>query len=317
MTYCSTSFLPRKWRQILRHYYAHTDAVKLVRLRYRERFGEEPNLNDPQTLNEKILWLMLFTDISDWTPLADKYLVREYVRECGLGHLLNELYAVWDSAGAIDLDDPRLPDSFVLKSNNGCGDAIFVHDRKCADRKTIHHRMKRALRRKFGRKTAERHYLSIRPLILAERLLPRDSALGSSLVDYKFFCFDGNPRYCMVCYDHRPNFVRTALYDAHTWENLGRYVTGKYYDPEQREIPRPASLGEMLAAAEKLAGGGRFPQVRVDFYEVGGKPVFGEMTFASAAGMDTGFTREFQEIMGSQVTLPALAGALGQLQPAK
>lgn len=41
------------------------------------------------------------------------------------------------------------------------------------------------------------------------------------------------------------------------------------------------------------------------------------MTFASAAGMDTGFTREFQEIMGAQVTLPAQRGAFGVLQPAK
>ena len=44
--------------------------------------------------------------------------------------------------------------------------------------------------------------------------------------------------------------------------------------------------------------------MRIDFYEVCGRPVFGEMTFASAAGIDTGFTPEFQRIMGSQITLP-------------
>lgn len=80
-------------------------------------------------------------------------------------------------------------------------------------------------------------------------------------------------------------------------ENIGHYVTGKYYDPHQCDIPRPASLDRMLDAAKRLSSG--FPQVRVDLYEVAGNPVFGELTFTSSAGMDTGFSQEFQELMGS------------------
>lgn len=85
-------------------------------------------------------------------------------------------------------------------------------------------------------------------------------------------------------------------------ENIGHYVTGKYYDPHQCDIPRPASLDRMLDAAKRLSSG--FPQVRVDLYEVAGNPVFGELTFTSSAGMDTGFSQEFQELMGSQISLP-------------
>ena len=62
--------------------------VTLVRLRYLARFHRLPNLKNPIDLNEKILYLKLFTDTSEWTRLADKYKVRDYVRSCGLEDIL-------------------------------------------------------------------------------------------------------------------------------------------------------------------------------------------------------------------------------------
>lgn len=107
--------------------------------------------------------------------------------------------------------------------------------------------------------TAEHHYFGIKPRIIAERLLPSEPAFGNSLIDYKFYCFDGNPYCCMVCYNRKsPSDVKTGLYDARTWKNIGHYVTGKYYDPHQCDIPRPASLDRMLDAAKRLSSG--FPK---------------------------------------------------------
>lgn len=81
------------------------------------------------------------------------------------------------------------------------------------------------MRHRFGRKSGEWHYLAIKPCIIAERLLPADPAFGSTLVDYKFYCFDGKPRYCQVCYERTtPSHAKKELYDARTWEDLGRYV---------------------------------------------------------------------------------------------
>ena len=197
----------------------------------------------------------------------------------------------------------NLPDTFVLKTNNGYGQVIIVNDRQKADIRSIRRTLNHTLRKKFGRMTAEHHYFGIKPRIIAERLLPSEPAFGNSLIDYKFYCFDGNPYCCMVCYNRKsPSDVKTGLYDARTWKNIGHYVTGKYYDPHQCDIPRPASLDRMLDAAKRLSSG--FPQVRVDLYEVAGNPVFGELTFTSSAGMDTGFSQEFQELMGSQISLP-------------
>ena len=57
----------------------------------------------------------------------------------------------------------------------------------------------------------------------------------------------------------------------------------------------------MLSAAEKLAS--PFPIVRVDFYNVGEKLYFGELTFTSHGGLMINYTEEFQNLAGSMIDL--------------
>ena len=102
MTYRKPPFLLRKWQRLQMRYYAYRNPEKLVRIRYRQRFGTDPDLENPRTFNEKVLWMMLHADTTRWSQLADKYRVREYVEQCGLGWMLNELYGVWESAEEID-----------------------------------------------------------------------------------------------------------------------------------------------------------------------------------------------------------------------
>jgi len=49
-------------------------------------------------------------------------------------------------------------------------------------------------------------------------------------------------------------------------------------------IARPASLPDILAAAERLAVGREF--LRVDFYDVGGRAMFGEFCLFPGSGLD-------------------------------
>lgn len=58
----------------------------------------------------------------------------------------------------------------------------------------------------------------------------------------------------------------------------------------------------MLDAARTLSAG--FPLMRVDLYQIDGKPVFGELTLSPAAGMDRTYGEEFQREMGAWITLP-------------
>ena len=66
-------------------YLGNHHPVLLVKIRYFAKFKKMPNLKNPQDLNEKILWLKLFSDTTKWTELADKYKVRKYVESLGLG----------------------------------------------------------------------------------------------------------------------------------------------------------------------------------------------------------------------------------------
>ena len=61
------------------------------------------------------------------TLLADKYLVREWIKgQIGEKHL-TKLYGVWEDVEDIDFD--ALPDAFVLKVNNGSERNIIVRIR--------------------------------------------------------------------------------------------------------------------------------------------------------------------------------------------
>ncbi len=81
---------------------------------YRKRTGKELNLNDPKTFNEKLWYLKLNYRNPLMTKCSDKYKVREYVKECGLEHILNEVYKVYDSAREIDFNN--LPSNQVFLS---------------------------------------------------------------------------------------------------------------------------------------------------------------------------------------------------------
>ena len=89
----------------------------VLRLRYYKQFHRKLTLKNPSLFYDKIFWNSLNTDTHKWTELADKYLVRNYVKEkCG-EHLLTQLYGVFDNSSSINYDE--LPKSFVLKTNNG------------------------------------------------------------------------------------------------------------------------------------------------------------------------------------------------------
>ena len=57
----------------------------LTSLLFFKEFRRPLNWLQPKDLNEKINWLKYYSDTSLWTLCADKYRVREYLHEKGLG----------------------------------------------------------------------------------------------------------------------------------------------------------------------------------------------------------------------------------------
>ena len=103
--------------------------------------------------------------------------------------------------------------------------------------------------------------------------------------------FDGAVRYIQVD-TAREHHHRRALYTP-DWKKLSvRFGV----DREPADIPRPVFLDRMLRAAATL--GTDFDFVRVDFYEVAGRPWFGEMTFYPDSGLGTFTPKSFDVELG-------------------
>ena len=121
---------------------------RVIERLFKRFLHKDINWDNPQDLNEKIHWLKLNTDTSIWTRLADKYLVREYLKDQKLDDILIPLYGKWDTAEDIDFD--VLPQSFVLKTNHGSGEIIKVLDKSVVDVQMIRKQMNRFLKEKYG-----------------------------------------------------------------------------------------------------------------------------------------------------------------------
>lgn len=273
----------------------------LVKIRYFARFKRRLNLNNPRTLNEKILYMSLRTDTSMWTRLADKYNVRSYVEECGLSDILVPLLGHWEKAE--DIDFTLLPKQFVLKSTHGCGDIIVVKDKSQINQRLIRKSMHNAVSEIYGELEGGKHYMRIKPAIIAEKLLANDKqslAYSSSLIDYKFWCFNGKVKYIMTCTNRDKNGLDLHLYDVN-WDSHVSMLNSSTHYRKGSVIPTPSNFEEMLRIAEKLAN--PFPVVRVDLYNLEGKIYFGEMTFTSLGGLMDYYTEAFQNIAGDLIDI--------------
>lgn len=263
-------------------------------------YKKYPNLENPSNLIEVIYWLLLNTDTSMWSRCADKYAMRSYVEECGLGEFLPKNLGKWDKADDIDFD--KLPDQFVLKANNGCGTVLIVKDKSTIDENKIKKKMKQWLNVPFGWSGAELHYTQIKPCIIAEELLFQDEEQKvyspNSQVDFKVWCINGEPENVLVVFNRSDAGYSLDLYDT-KWERMtDKMKKNGHYILRDEAIPRPKSLDDMLSIAKKLAA--PFPEVRVDFYEVNGKPVIGELTFTTGFGY---FSDAYYEYLGKKVDL--------------
>jgi hypothetical protein len=261
-------------------------------------------LNNPKTLNEKILYLSLCTDTSLWTLCADKYQVREYVTRCGFGDILVKLYGVWDRSDDIDFE--TLPEKFVMKGTHGCDNIVIVQNKHALDQNSVRAFFEKDLNSAYGAVEAGLHYMRIKPRVIAEEFLVNDEEslkYSSTLIDYKVWCFNGKPHYIWTVTNREGNHKETMLYDV-DWKAYPEYQVYENGYVKAELMSAPRTLSKMLEAAEKLSSA--FPVVRVDFYSLSDKLYFGELTFTSHGGLMVNFTDDFQKKAGDLIDLSSL-----------
>ena len=267
----------------------------MVKLQYRIKTGRKLNLKNPQRYTEKLQWYKLNYRNPLMTKCADKYTVREYVENKGLGYILNELYGVYDNVNEIDFD--KLPNKFVLKTTNDSDTNIFCKDKVNSDLEEIKKKMDKEMKERAQVPLAtEWAYKNSKRRIICEKLLEDKDTKDNSINDYKFLCFNGKPEFIVYDVDrylgHKRNFYDT------TW----KYLNISSDCPNFGDIvERPEKLEEMLEIAKILSE--NFPAVRVDLYCVQNKIYFGELTFYPWSGYVKFEPDKFDFVLGEKFNL--------------
>jgi hypothetical protein len=280
------------WYLLMKYnkYLFNKDPKILANKSYRRTFKSDINWEEPNDLNEKTIWMQFNTDTSLWSRLADKNAVREYVKEKGEERLLNKLYGSYASADDINFD--ILPNQFVLKTNNASGTVIIVKNKEDLNIPKTRKKLNRWLGKSFIYNNAELHYRNIEPCITAEEFL--EDKTQPQLIDYKFYCFYGVPESIFVV-SHRSSRIhnfKANIYDT-DWNRISEHLLY----PIDENISKPKSYEIMVEACMNLSKD--IPFVRIDFYEIDGKPFFGEMTFTPGYI----FTKEYYTYLGSKLDL--------------
>lgn len=264
-------------------------AREISRL-YSKRLGFSPDLANPTRYTEKIQWSKLYDRNPIRSLLSDKLRVREWVASKIGDKYLIPLLGFWDSADEIDFS--ALPKSFVLKTNNASGTNIIVRDKAKVNASKICRKLDSWMKRDLGWYYFELQYVDIAPKIIAEQYMV-DSFGEADLRDFKFLCFDGEPRFVWVDLNRSNNHER-IVFDM-DW-NPQPWVMNDYPRYEGK-INKPNCFEEMQEIARTLSEG--FGHVRVDLYDINGAPYFGEMTFTSASGFGKFHPDKYDAIIGS------------------
>ncbi len=248
-------------------------AKFVVNLENLKSYKKLLNKNNLKYFGEKIQYMKLYGHLEKYTNYVDKYAVRNYVSEKIGEKYLIPLLGVYNYFDEIDYN--KLPNEFVLKANHGSGYVIIIKNKNEINKKKINKKLKNWLKEDYYKIKKEYQYKNVPKKILCESFIIDKQ---NELLDYKFFCFNGEPKFLKVDFDrfgeHKVNF-----YDM-KWNLIDMQEYGCKNYKEHIKIPENFNL--MVKLSKKLSEDFQF--VRVDLYNVDGKIYFGELTFTPASG---------------------------------
>ena len=271
----------------LKIFYSSTKAKeKYIKKQFKKYLGYEIDFNkEPETFNQKIQFRKLYDNNPLYSICADKYRVREYVKEKIGEEYLIPLYLVTDKLTEEQWD--KLPNSFVAKANHDSGTVKIIKDKNKVDKKKIIKELNMSLKFDYGIVSLEKYYSNIPRKIIVEKYLKEE------IVDYKFLCFNGKVEMLFLCLNRNSTGLNVDFYSKE-WEKL---PFERHYKNSDKIINKPDNYEKMIEISEKLAED--FDFVRVDLYEVNNKIYFGELTFCPGSGMEEFTPEEWDYKIGS------------------
>lgn len=263
-------------------------------LNYFAHFHKFANLKSPKSYNEKINWLKLHDHNPIYTKLVDKYEVKSIIAQLIGEDYIIPTIGVWDHFDDIEFE--RLPNQFVLKCTHDSEGIVIVKDKTKLDLQTAKQKLENSLKQNFYYIGREWPYKNVKPRIIAEKYM--EDHLDGELRDYKFFCFDGEPKALFIATDRSINKVKFDYYDL-DFNHLD--IKQKY--PNAGMVRKPVTFDKMIELSKTISKG--YPHVRLDFYEVDGKLYFGEFTLYHFSGFMPFQPDRWDKIFGKWLVLPA------------
>lgn len=259
--------------------------------------GRWPDLKNPKDFNEKLQWLKLNEDYSQYRDYADKIKVREIVKQkIGEGYTFPML-GQWKSFEEIDF--ATLPEEFVLKCNHDSGSVKLIRNKSALTAKDMEDLRKfytRRLKYDFSIAGREPCYKGIERYIFAEKMMKDPSGNLGGIKDYKFYCFNGIPQIVLIATD-RAIDVKFDFFDM----DFNHLDITKEHPQSDKKIEKPEKFEEMKVLAGKLSQGMKF--VRIDLFELSGKIYFGEFTFFAGGGFSRFYPNEWERKLGDWIEL--------------
>lgn len=268
-----------------------------TRWHYWKKTGKWLSYLHPKGFDQKLFWYNRYWQHPLIVKCSDKYRVREYVKECGLEHILNPIYAVYDNAQ--DINFQSLPEQFVIKTNNS-GAGWFIHickDRKNFDEEAVRADLAFGYKWVSGMEVADYQYQYIEPKIIAEKFITPHK--NTQKLEIQFFCFNGEAKHILV---------RNDLGDAASNSFAISYNMNWQRVHERKDedmsihVEKPKRYDEMLAIVHKLAA--PFPHVRVDLYYIDEQIIFGELTFTTSGKILVNYPETTIQAWGKEWNLP-------------
>lgn len=272
------------------------DKAYLSRM-FKYKMGYDLDLDAPKTYNEKLQWLKLYDRDPIYTSLVDKVEVKKIVAKVIGEEYIIPTLGVWDDPDEIDFE--ALPNRFVLKCNHNSGTGMYIcKDKSQMDVDNVKKNLRKGLHENKYLQWREWPYKNVKRKIIAEQFMEDDTF--HELRDYKFFCFNGDPKILFVATERQEKNKETK-FDFFDSDYSHLPITNGH--PNADTIPQcPSKFEEMKQLAAKLSHG--IPHVRVDFYEVNGHVYFGELTFSHWGGFVKFEPSEWDRILGDMIQLP-------------
>lgn len=268
--------------------------INYIKILFFIYLGKKINLKNPKTVQEKLQWLKLNDHNPSYINLVDKIKVKEYVSNIIGKQYIIPTIKIYNDASEINYDE--LPEKFIIKCNHNSGCYYICNNKKFINPDFIKEKFNRALKRNYYYVFREFPYKNVKPQILIEKFIEDNN--NSEIADYKFYCFEGEPKYLVVI-QNRKNKNKSYDYFDLDWNHLEFCDVG---EKNAKEIPlKPKKFDEMISIVKKLSKG--LKHVRIDLYYVKDHIYFGEITFYDASGFNKYYPKQYNKILGDYINL--------------